>query len=84
MAGLNSFPRFRGTVHYRFRQRGGGDDRNIREPATLRAMIDYLRNNPVRRGLVGEATDWPWSSARFYADMDEVALEMDGIAEFVA
>ena len=46
-------------------------------------MIDYLHNNPVRRGLVGEATDWPWSSARFYAGMNEAALEMDASAEVV-
>ena len=40
-----------GDVHYRFWQRGGGYDRNITEPATLRSVIDYIHNNPVRRGL---------------------------------
>ena len=47
-------------------------------------MTKYLHNNPVRRGLVGEATAWPWSSARFYAGMNAVALEMDAIAEVVS
>src|SRR5947208_3168039 len=47
-----------GAVHYRFWQRGGGYDRNIIEPATLLEMIEYIHNNPVRRGLVEKATDW--------------------------
>ena len=38
-----------GEVHYRFWQRGGGYDRNITDPATLRVMIEYIHNNPVRR-----------------------------------
>jgi putative transposase len=72
-----------GEVHYRFWQRGGGYDRNINEPATLRTMIDYIHCNPVRRGLVAQAVDWPWSSARFYADAGKVLLEMDPLAEFI-
>src|SRR2546429_235564 len=58
-----------GKVAYRFWQRGGGYDRNVIEPATLLRMIEYIHNNPVRRGLVEKATDWVWSSARFYAGM---------------
>src|SRR5262249_46320332 len=72
-----------GKVHYRFWQRGGGYDRNIHHPATLLAMIEYIHNNPVRRGLVEKATDWPWSSARFYCGMDGVLLAMDPLAEFL-
>jgi len=66
-----------GKVHYRFWQRGGGYDRNITEPATLRSMIEYIHNNPVRRGLVSRPTDWPWSSARFYAGMEDALMRMD-------
>jgi putative transposase len=33
----------------------------------LWAMINYFHQNPVRRGLVQRATDWKWSSARFYS-----------------
>ena len=29
-------------------------------------MIDYLHNNPVRKGLVKRAIDWLWSSAAWY------------------
>ena len=47
----------------RFWQVGGGYDRNVWEPATLLAMIEYIHNNPVRRGLVVRAADWKWSSA---------------------
>jgi putative transposase len=72
-----------GKIHYRFWQRGGGYDRNIVEPETVRTMIDYIHNNPVRRGLVSQPTDWPWSSARFYAGMADVPILMDAMAEFI-
>jgi putative transposase len=72
-----------GDVHYRFWQRGGGYDRNIHDPGTLRTMMEYIHNNPVRRGLVRDPIDWPWSSARFYAGMTDALLRMDAIAEFV-
>ncbi|MCI0379922.1 MAG: transposase [Gemmataceae bacterium] len=66
-----------GKVHHRFWQRGGGYDRNVIEPYTLLQMIEYIHNNPVRRGLVEKATDWVWSSARFYAGIRPVPIEMD-------
>ena len=66
-----------GKVNYRFWQRGGGYDRNVIEPATLLQMIEYIHNNPVRRGLVQKPTDWIWSSARFYAGATRVPIRMD-------
>jgi putative transposase len=51
-------------LRHRFRQPGGGYDRNITSTETLRAVIDYVHANPVRRGLVARADDWEWSSAR--------------------
>jgi putative transposase len=66
-----------GDVHHRFWQRGGGYDRNINEPLTLETMIEYIHNNPVRRGLVEKATDWVWSSARYYAGYANVPIKMD-------
>ena len=66
-----------GTMHYRFWQRGGGYDRNVLEPATVVGMINYIHNNPVRRGLVQKPTDWVWSSARFYAGETRVPIRMD-------
>jgi putative transposase len=56
-----------GRVEHRFWQAGGGYDRNLMEPITVRLAINYIHNNPVRRGLVQQPEDWPWSSAGFYA-----------------
>jgi len=66
-----------GKVSYRFWQRGGGYDRNAFEPATLLEMIEYIHNNPVRRGLVQSPIDWIWSSAPFYAGYPNVPIRMD-------
>jgi putative transposase len=35
---------------HRFWLAGGGYDRNINEAATLLLMIEYIHNNPIRRG----------------------------------
>ncbi len=52
---------------FRFWQEGPGYDRNLESEQAVRACIDYLHLNPVRRGLCSNATDWKWSSARWYA-----------------
>ena len=52
-----------GRIERLFWQSGGGYDRNIVSGKTLLRMIDYLHNNPVRRGLIERAVDWRWSSA---------------------
>ncbi len=41
-------------------------------------MIEYIHANPVRRGLVDMAGDWPWSSASWY-EKHESVLEIDPI-----
>jgi putative transposase len=46
---------------------GGGYDRLVRNQDELREKIEYIHNNPVKRGLVDHATEWNWSSARWYA-----------------
>lgn len=55
-----------GDVHYRFWQRGGGYDRNVTEPTTIWAEMDYIHANPVRRRLCQRSIDFPWSSAAWY------------------
>ena len=60
-----------GRRAYRFWQRGGGFDRNLTEPATVRYEIDYVHLNPVRRGLCDRPEEWVWSSARDYAARDD-------------
>lgn len=52
-----------GTVSHRFWQRGGGYDRNLTEPGTGRATMEYIHANPVRRELCQRPLDWVWSSA---------------------
>jgi len=54
-------------IRRRFWQPGGGYDRNIDNLGTVEKAIDYIHMNPVRRGLVERADDWPWSSARWHA-----------------
>ncbi len=61
----------------RFWQPGGGYDRNVVGLATVHRVIHYIHANPVRRGLVASAEDWEWSSARWYAGIRPVPIEMD-------
>jgi putative transposase len=65
-------------VEYRFWEAGGGYDRNIDRAPTAWKSVEYLHNNPVRRGLVSTAIEWEWSSARFYAGEKNARLAMDG------
>ncbi|MBI1374711.1 MAG: hypothetical protein GC159_18485 [Phycisphaera sp.] len=62
---------------FRFWQPGGGYDRNIYSDDELIEKISYIHNNPVRRGLVERAIDWPWSSARWWEARDEGHLRID-------
>ena len=57
-----------GVTTFRFWQEGPGYDRNLTEPQTLLAAIDYIHLNPVRTGFVEKVADWRWSSARWFAD----------------
>jgi putative transposase len=62
---------------FRFWQPGGGFDRNIFKEKSIPAIIDYIENNPVRRGLVATPTDWEWSSAQFREGFPDVPIKMD-------
>jgi putative transposase len=64
---------------YHFWQAGGGYDRNITEPSTLGKAIDYLHENPLRRGLVERAADWKWSSASWFEQDGKNVLKPDPI-----
>jgi REP-associated tyrosine transposase len=59
-----------GVRTFRFWQEGPGYDRNLDRVETVLAATDYIHLNPVRRGLVALATDWPWSSARWHEGLD--------------
>jgi putative transposase len=66
-----------GRTRRRFWQPGGGYDRNIDNSGTLESVINYFHMNPVKRGLVVKPEEWEWSSARWYAGLRPVHLEMD-------
>jgi len=66
-----------GRKHYRFWQRGGGYDRNVVEPTTVHEQIEYIHNNPVRRGLCERPEQWPWSSAADYAGVRAGPLKLN-------
>jgi hypothetical protein len=38
-----------------------------------------MHNNPVKRALIAQPGDWPWSSSRFYYLGDRSLLAMDGV-----
>ena len=73
-----------GAMTFRFWQEGPGYDRNLTEVTTALAAIDYVHLNPVRRGLVTQASDWRWSSASWYADphgpSDDVLPTVHGLS----
>jgi len=49
----------------------------IQNEEVMRQKLEYIHNNPVRRGYVDDPTHWRYSSARNYAGQDamlEVAL----------
>jgi putative transposase len=57
-----------GKKCFRFWQEGPGFDRNLYSSDAISASLEYIHNNPVRRGLCQRAVDWKWSSARYYLD----------------
>ncbi len=66
-----------GQSAFRFWQRGGGFDRNLWSPRYIWQTIDYIHENPVRRGLCPRPENWPWSSARDYSDLEHTSLSID-------
>jgi putative transposase len=44
----------------------GSHPEEITTDEMMHQKIDYIHNNPVRRGYVDEASDWRYSSARNY------------------
>jgi putative transposase len=54
-----------------------GFDRNIFSESELREKVNYIHKNPITRGLVPAAGDWPWSSFRFFDSGDVSLIPMD-------
>lgn len=79
-AWLEKVTRRRGQrIEHLFWQSGGGYDRNIDQPQTLWKVIDYIHNNPVRKGLIERAIDWNWSSANWHETKVPGPIEVDPI-----
>jgi len=66
-----------GKTVYRFWQRGGGYDRNLRSARDVSQKIGYIHDNPVRRSLVQRAEDWPYSSAAQWITGREGPVQLD-------
>jgi putative transposase len=47
------------------------DDLVIVTEKQFYTKLNYIHENPVRKGLVKEAVDWKWSSARFWMNDEE-------------
>ncbi len=62
---------------YRFWQRGGGYDRNLRTVADIHEKINYVHNNPVRRGLTDAASAWKWSSCHAWETGADEPIAID-------
>lgn len=52
-------------------------DMNIWSEKKRLEKLDYMHANPVKRRLVDEPGQWPWSSWRFYYRGDASLLAMD-------
>jgi len=59
-----------GKMTFRYWQEGPGYDRNLNNEKSVRAAIDYIHMNPVRRGLCQNVLDWKWSSAGYFLEPD--------------
>jgi putative transposase len=55
-----------GKTCFRFWQKGGGYDRNLRSERAILAAINDIHEDPVRRGLCSRAIDWRWSRAHHF------------------
>jgi putative transposase len=55
-----------GKTVFRFWQEGPGYDRNLTSREALLSVIEYIHNNPIRRGLSVTPGQWKWSSWRYY------------------
>jgi putative transposase len=66
-----------GKRSFRFWQRGGGYDRNLRTVADIYEKIEYIHNNPVRRGLTACTRGWAWSSCLAWETGADTPIPMD-------
>jgi len=76
LAGLRLPPSVHSDSHYRVWQRRFYPFGVYSQKKRLE-KLNYMHNNPVKRGLVRSPEEWPWSSYRFYYLNDTSLLSMD-------
>jgi putative transposase len=54
-------------------------DFNVYSHEKKNEKLDYMHANPVNRGLVLHAQDWPWSSWEFYFRSESGLIAMDRV-----
>jgi REP element-mobilizing transposase RayT len=69
-------PTVHDQAHYRVWNRRGYD-MNIWSEKKIQEKLNYMHNNPVKRGLVAQPGEWPWSCWRYYYFDDSSVLAMD-------
>jgi putative transposase len=52
-------------------------DFNVYRPGKKKEKLNYMHANPVKRGLVKDAKDWPWSSWSFYRGGEAGLIRID-------
>jgi putative transposase len=52
-------------------------DFNVFSTGKRSEKIDYMHENPTKRGLVSEPDDWAWSSYRHYATGERGTVEIE-------
>jgi putative transposase len=52
-------------------------DFNVWSEEKMVEKLRYMHRNPVQRGLVAKADEWPWSSFRHYATGEEGTVEIE-------
>src|SRR5487761_1267349 len=54
-------------------------DIHVIGPERIEARLNLMHQQPVKAGLVPAATEWEWSSARFYADLPEGVVTVERV-----
>jgi putative transposase len=54
-------------------------DFNLFNEEKVREKLQYMHENPVRKGLAPSICDWAWSSARFYEQGKSVGIPIQWI-----
>lgn len=62
-----------------FWQPGHGYDRLVYSEHEAMRTIEYIHDNPVRRGLATKPSDWKWSSASWYGQRIDGPCRVHGL-----